>query len=34
MRKAHFNGRSVEIVVGYKNLGELSDKLKPFPIEY
>jgi len=30
MRKAHFNGRSVEIVVGYKNLGELSDKLKPF----
>ena len=30
MRKAHFNGRSVEIVVGYKNLGELSDKLKDF----
>ena len=30
LRKAHFNGRSVEIVVGYKNLGELSDKLKPF----
>jgi SNF2 family DNA or RNA helicase len=30
MRKANFNGRSVEIVVGYKNLGELSDKLKPF----
>jgi len=30
MRKAHFNGRSVEIVVGYKNLGELSDKIKPF----
>ena len=30
MRKAMFNGRSVEIVVGYKNLGELSDKLKPF----
>ena len=30
MRKAHFNGRSVEIVVGYKNLGELSDKLKSF----
>ena len=30
MRKANFNGRSVEIVVGYKNLGELSEKLKPF----
>ena len=30
MRKANFNGRSVEIVVGYKNLGELSDKIKPF----
>jgi len=30
MRKAHFNGRSVEIVVGYKNLGELSEKLKNF----
>ena len=30
MRKAHFNGRSVEIVVGYKNLGELSDKIKNF----
>ena len=30
MRKANFNGRSVEIVVGYKNLGELSEKIKPF----
>ena len=30
LRKANFNGRSVEIVVGYKNLGELSEKLKPF----
>ena len=30
MRKANFNGRSVEIVVGYKNLAELSDKIKPF----
>jgi SNF2 family DNA or RNA helicase len=30
MRKAHFNGRSVEIVVGYKNLGELSEKIKNF----
>jgi SNF2 family DNA or RNA helicase len=30
MRKAHFNGKSVEIVVGYQNLGELSEKLKDF----
>ena len=30
MRKINFGGRSVEIPVGYKNLGELSDKLKPF----
>ncbi len=30
MRKMNFGGRSVEIPVGYKNLGELSDKLKPF----
>ena len=28
MRKAHFNGRSVEIVVGYKNLGEPVRKIK------
>ena len=25
-----FGGRSVQIVVGYRNLGELSEKLKPF----
>ena len=30
LRKAHFNGRSVEIVVGYKNLGRIIWKLKPF----
>ena len=30
MRSANFNGRSVQIVVGYKNLAELSEKLKPF----
>ena len=30
MRKMNFGGRSVEIPVGYKNLCELSDKLKPF----
>jgi SNF2 family DNA or RNA helicase len=30
MRSANFGGRSVQIVVGYKNLGELSSKLEPF----
>ena len=30
MRTANFNGRSVNIVVGYHNLEELSEKLKPF----
>jgi SNF2 family DNA or RNA helicase len=30
MKNANFNGRSVQIVVGYHNLGELSEKLKPF----
>ena len=30
MKNANFNGRSVQIVVGYHNLGELSDKLEPF----
>jgi len=30
MRTANFNGRSVQIVVGYHNLGELSKKLEPF----
>ena len=29
-RKIQVNGRQVEIVVGYRNLGELSEKLKPF----
>jgi SNF2 family DNA or RNA helicase len=30
MRTANFGGRSVQIVVGYKNLAELSMKLEPF----
>ena len=30
MKTANFGGRAVQIVVGYRNLGELSDKLKPF----
>jgi len=30
MRSANFGGRSVQIIVGYKNLGELSQKLEPF----
>ena len=30
MKTANFNGRSVQIVVGYKNLAELSEKIKPF----
>ena len=30
MRTANFNGRSVQIVVGYHNLEELTEKLKPF----
>ena len=30
MRKINVSGRSVEIVVGYINLGELSERLKPF----
>jgi len=30
MRIANFNGRSVNIVVGYRNLSELADKLKSF----
>jgi len=29
-KKIQVNGRQVEIVVGYRNLGELSDKIKPF----
>ena len=30
MKSANFGGRSVQIVVGYKNIPELSDKLKNF----
>jgi len=30
MKTANFGGRSVQIVTGYKNLTELSEKLKPF----
>ena len=30
MKTANFGGRSVQIVVGYRNLEELSEKLKPF----
>jgi hypothetical protein len=30
MRRILVGGRSVEIVTGYRNLGELSDKIKPF----
>ena len=30
MKSANFSGRSVQIVVGYQNLGELSEKLKNF----
>ena len=30
MRTANFGGRSVQIVVGYRNLNELSEKLKKF----
>ena len=30
LRTANFGGRSVQIVVGYKNLGELSEKLEGF----
>ena len=30
MRTANFGGRSVQIVVGYRNLEELSENLKPF----
>ena len=29
-RKINVSGRQVEIVIGYRNLGELSEKLKPF----
>jgi len=30
MKNANFNGRSVQIVVGYHNLAKLSEKLQPF----
>ena len=30
MRTMHFNGRSINVVVGYHNLAELAEKLKPF----
>jgi SNF2 family DNA or RNA helicase len=30
MRKIIVNGRQIEIVVGYRNLAELSEKIKPF----
>ena len=30
LRTANFNGRSVQLVVGYRNLAELSEKLQPF----
>ena len=30
VEKYKLHGRQVEIVVGYRNLGELSDKIKPF----
>ena len=30
MRTANFSGRSVQLVVGYHNLEELTDKLKAF----
>ena len=30
MRTANFGGRSVQIVVGYRNLNELTEKIKPF----
>tara|TARA_X000001388_G_scaffold58450_3_gene43732 strand:+ start:742 stop:2175 length:1434 start_codon:yes stop_codon:yes gene_type:complete len=30
MKTANFSGRSVQIVIGYRNLPELSEKIKPF----
>ena len=30
MKTAHISGRSIQLVSGFKNLGELSEKLKPF----
>ena len=34
MRTANFSGRSVQIVVGYQHLAELSDKLKLYELKY
>ena len=30
MKTAHISGRSIQLVSGFKNLGELSEKLQPF----
>ena len=30
MKTAHISGRSIQLVAGFRNLGELSDKLLPF----
>ena len=30
LKTANFGGRSVQVIVGYKNLGELSERLEPF----
>jgi hypothetical protein len=30
MKTANIAGRQIQLVNGFKNLGELSDKLKPF----
>ena len=30
MKTAHIQGRKIQLVAGFKNLGELSDKLQPF----
>ena len=30
MKTMHVSGRSIQVVNGFKNLGELSDKLKDF----
>ena len=34
MKTAHISGRSIQLVSGFKNLGELSDKLNLFLIGY
>jgi len=30
LKTANFGGRSVQVIIGYKNLGELSERLEPF----